>query len=142
MQKLFFGTPQNWQNCCCLWVRQHSESKITPNSPFEVPHAIFLVSSIDSLERNGVQKAFLGKLQKGRNCCFLWVCENPTSTFVNLILVSSTDSIQRNGSQKTLLGKPQKEQNFNFCGFVKIQRPLSRIEVPCTIYLSVVNRFC
>ena len=32
--------------------------------------------SISSVERNGVQKPFFGKLQKWQNCCFRWVCED------------------------------------------------------------------
>ena len=41
------------------------------------------VFSLDSVERNGKQKAFLGQLQKWENSCFVWVYEDSTSNFVN-----------------------------------------------------------
>ena len=41
------------------------------------------VFSLDSVERNGEQKAFLGKLQKGENSCFVWIYEDSTSNFIN-----------------------------------------------------------
>ena len=53
-----------------------------PNSAIEVLHAQFIwVSSRDSVETNGVQKAFLGTPQKTENCCFFWVWQNSTSEF-------------------------------------------------------------
>ena len=55
-----------------------------PNSPIDVLHAQFIsISSIDSVERNGVQKAFLGTPQKAENCCFFWFWEDSTSKFCN-----------------------------------------------------------
>ena len=55
-----------------------------PNSAIEVLHAQFIwVLSIDSVERNGVQKMFLGTPQKAQNGCFLWVSEDSTSRFWN-----------------------------------------------------------
>ena len=37
------------------------------------------VFSLDSVERNGKQKAVLGQLQKGENSCFVWIYEDSTS---------------------------------------------------------------
>ena len=45
-------------------------------------HSIW-VFSLDSVERNGEQKAFLGKLQKEETSCFVWIYEDSTSNFIN-----------------------------------------------------------
>ena len=75
-------------------------------------HSIW-VFSLDSVERNGEQKVFLGKLQRGENSCFVWIYEDSTSNFINRQLHSQGDnrasSIKCGQNNFRSLGSPYSE---------------------------------